>query len=221
MKEIKIKQKSLLGYGDEQKVYPYKKDPNYVIKKQLHSSESSLDEYIDIQKRYPEFVAKVIKPKGEYKGYYFQEKLDNKSFMDDIAKIVIKLHNTLLKSLPKKYNTPEEAFEDLDPDEADISLGQSLWKLHRYDTWDSFEMKDFYIDDSDLLNVYDKYEDLLGLFNGGSFDSHRTSLFYDLGKSTPLIQKLAPLYKVPKMFGNFHEGNVGYDKNKNPKILDL
>jgi len=231
LKEIKTRQKTLLGSGDEQVVYPYEKNPNFVIKKQLHPSERNLDAYIKIQKKYPEYVAQVIKPKGSYKGYYFQEKLDNKRFMDDMVKITANVHNKLLTILSKKYKTPDEAHEnfsgitdgssklnfngsDLGGFEAgDLSLSGHHWgDLYGEEDWDSV-IQDLRVDD-DIFSVYEYYEHLLNIFKKGT-------TFYELGKDTPIIQKLQPLFEIPKRFGEFHEGNVGYDKNNNLKILDL
>ena len=229
IKEIKTRKKTLLGYGDEHTVYPYEKDPNFVIKKQSRLSERNLDNYINIQREFPKYVAKVVKPEGKFKGYYLQEVLDNERFMDDITKVIVTVHNRLLEFLSKKYKTPKEAYVNFSGtigagngelnfngskeggfEAGDISLGAYGSGLYRSDNWDSA----LSVLKINTDSIYNSYESLLDPLEPNT-------AFSIIGKDIPLVQKLHPLFKVTKLFGEFHEGNVGYDKNDNLKILDL
>jgi hypothetical protein len=209
LKEINIKQKIAIGSGDQQSVYPYLKDPNYVIKKfdsqqdQPVLNRYEIKYYLKMLELYPKYIANIIIPDGNIK-YYFQEKVDVKKAQEDIWDIVIKIIKKVALDLEKKYKTPNEVYNDLVA--VDIFNNASSWE-------DIKNIKD--IDDFFEIN-YGEGIPMDDLFNNYIYNNY--------SKDIPLVQKLKPVWDIGKkitQFGSFHEDNLGYDKDGNFKIIDL
>jgi len=209
LKEINIKQKIAIGSGDQQSVYPYLKDPNYVIKKfdsqqdQPVLNRYEIKYYLKMLELYPKYIANIIIPDGNIK-YYFQEKVDVKKAQEDIWDVVIKIIKKVALDLEKKYKTPNEVYNDLVA--VDIFNNASSWE-------DIKNIKD--IDDFFEIN-YGEGIPMDDLFNNYIYNNY--------SKDIPLVQKLKPVWDIGKkitQFGSFHEDNLGYDKDGNFKIIDL
>ena len=88
LKELNIKSKDSLGQGDEHIVYPSKIKPGFVIKKFTRYDDEfftkdNWEEIIDTAKQHPDIFAKIDKIDID-KGYFVQEKLDEKSLTKDL-----------------------------------------------------------------------------------------------------------------------------------------
>lgn len=86
LKELNIQLKVPIGQGGEQTVYPSKIKSNFVIKKLTGGNEfytkKDWEEIIQTAQQHPEVFAKIDKVDFD-KGYFVQEKLDEKSLTKD------------------------------------------------------------------------------------------------------------------------------------------
>jgi len=86
LKELNIQLKTPIGKGDEQTAYPSKTKPGFVIKKFTPESEfftkEDWVEIIETAQQHPEIFAQIDKVDFD-KGYFVQEKLDEKSLTKD------------------------------------------------------------------------------------------------------------------------------------------
>lgn len=87
LKEINIQPKIPIGKGDEQTAYPSKIKSGFVIKKFTSESDEFFTkedwaEIIETAQQYPEIFAQIDKVNFD-KGYFVQEKLDEKSLTKD------------------------------------------------------------------------------------------------------------------------------------------
>lgn len=87
LNEINIYQKLPLGKGGEHTVYPFKTKPGFVIKKLTGEKEEyfTKDDWIEIiqtAQQHPDIFAQIDKVDFD-KGYFVQEKLDEKSLTKD------------------------------------------------------------------------------------------------------------------------------------------
>jgi len=210
LNELNIQPKNQIGYGDQQVVYPYLKDPNYVIKKFFNKpadgvlTREEIKHYSNVLNQYPKYIANIVIPSKDSK-YYFQEKVDVKTSQNDIWDVVIKVIKKVASNLKEKYNTPEEANDDLN---LDIEVFQNSGG------WENIE---------NINNIDDLFDITYG--DGIPMDYLFNPYIYkNYTKDTPLVQKLKPVWNIGKtmtQFGSFHEDNLGYDKDKNFKIIDL
>ena len=214
LKELNIQSKKRLGDGGQQTAYPYLKNPKYVLKKfdNIYNKDQDLPvldkyeikHYLKMLETYPEYIADIVIPKENSK-YYFQEKVDVEKAQNDIWSVVIKVIKKAALDLEKKYKTPNEAADDL-------KLGVNIF--YNADSWEDIK---------NIKNIYDffkiNYDE--GIPMSDLFDDY---IYNNYSKNIPLVQKLKPVWdignKITK-FGLFHEGNLGYDKDKNFKIIDL
>lgn len=217
LNELNIRPKTSLGSGYEQDVYPYIKDPNYVIKKWYNkdSTEGSIDRFISMYEKYPEYLAKSFKLKDNH-DYYFQEKVDNDRFKQD----VIDEFNIFIKKLYNHYkNYPSDELEEIS---------------NEYDDWGDWGLS--YIFDkmaNNNVNPDDlEFDGNVDDFGQGVYNSPMHVLIpkyqgIDLTKFATnkklysQLKKIVPLGDNITITGNFHEGNLGYDKEDNLKIIDI
>ena len=217
LNELNIQSKTPIGSGYEQDVYPYMKDPNYVIKKWFNkdTTEGTIDRFISMYKKYPKYLAKSFKLKDNH-DYYLQEKVDNDRFKQDI----IDEFNTFIKKLYNYYkdystNELEEISNEYD-DWGDWGLSYIFKKM----AGGNVEPKDLQfagnLDDfgfgpysSPMHILISKYKDI----NLNKFITNK-KLYSQLKKIVPLGDDLT-------ITGEFHEGNLGYDKDRNLKIIDI
>lgn len=86
LRELNIQPKTPIGKGDEQTAYPSKIKPGFVIKKFTSESEfftkEDWAEIIETAQQHPEIFAQIDKVDFD-KGYFVQEKLDEKSLTKD------------------------------------------------------------------------------------------------------------------------------------------
>jgi hypothetical protein len=208
LKELDIKKKTPLGQGYQQTAYPYLKDPNYVIKRFDSKSDQhildrwEIQHYLKMQKLYPKYIAKIIIPNKNV-GYYFQEKVDVKKAAYDIWEVVVEVIKKAALDLEKKYETPSEAAEDLDLPNI----------FHYAGDWEDIKNINHI---KDVFNIIDEDIPMGYLFN--------KYIYSNYSKNIPLVQKLKPVYNAgddATEFGEFHESNLGYDKDGNFKIIDI
>ena len=214
LNELNIQKKTSLGSGAQQLVYPYLKDPNYVVKtfyspwnkdkdNQPVIDKYEIIDYLKMLKLYPKYIANIIIP-DKNKKYYFQEKVDVKKAQEDIWDVVVKVTKKAALDLEKKYKTPNEAYDDL-------NIGEIFANA---DSWESIkninDIDDFYdINYGEGIPMNDLFGDYI---------------YNNYSKNIPLVQKLKPVWDIGKtmtQFGSFHEDNLGYDKEGNFKIIDL
>lgn len=109
LKELNIQSKIPIGKGSEQTAYPFKLKPGYVIKKFTPDSKySTKEDWIEITKvaqQHPEIFAKIDKVDFD-KGYFIQEKLDEKSLTKDGIELknYLKDNNILYRNSQDKSN---------------------------------------------------------------------------------------------------------------------
>jgi hypothetical protein len=111
IKEINIQSKIPIGKGSEQTTYPFKLKPGYVIKKFTSDPEwryYTKEDWIKVIKtaqQYPEIFAKIDKVNFD-KGYFVQEKLDEKSLTQDGIELYdyLKNNNILYRNNQDKIN---------------------------------------------------------------------------------------------------------------------
>jgi hypothetical protein len=217
LKELDIKKKTSIGSGYEQDVYPYIKDPNYVIKKWYNKdhTEGSIERFISMYNEYPKYIARSFKLKDNH-DYYFQEKIDNDKFKQD----VINEFNIFIKNLYNYYK--DHSADELE----EIS--------NEYDSWgDSglsyifMKMAEDNVKPEDL-----KFNGSLDDFGNGpysspmhilvpKYDSIDITKFITNKKLYSQLKKIVPLGDDITITGVFHEGNLGYDKNGDLKIIDI
>jgi hypothetical protein len=109
LNELNIQSKTPIGQGGEQTVYPLKIKPNFVIKKLTGENEyftkDDWKEIINTAQQYPEIFAKIDKVDFD-KGYFVQEKLDEKSLTKDVTELYnyLKDNNILYRNNQDKSN---------------------------------------------------------------------------------------------------------------------
>jgi hypothetical protein len=217
LKELDIKKKTSIGSGYEQEVYPYMKDPNYVIKKWFNkdTTEGTIDRFISMYKKYPKYLAQSFKLKDNH-DYYLQEKVDNDKFKQDI----INEFNTFIKKLYDYYK--------------DYSADELEEISNEYDDWGDWGLSYIF---GKMAEDNVKPEDLkfagnLDDFGSGPYNSPMHVLipkydginfakFMTNKKLYSQLKKIVPLGDNITITGEFHEGNLGYDKDENLKIIDI
>jgi hypothetical protein len=109
LKELNIQSKTSIGKGSEQTTYPFKSKPGYVIKKftsdyKYYTKEDWI-KVIETARQYPEIFAKIGKVDFD-KGYFVQEKLDEKSLTKDGIELYnyLKDNNILYRNNQDKSN---------------------------------------------------------------------------------------------------------------------
>ena len=108
LKEINIQSKTHIGQGSEQTAYPSKIKPGFVIKKFTgNNTFTTKDDWIKQIKnsqQYPDVFAEIEKFDFD-KGYFIQEKLDEKSLTNDGVELYkyLKSNNKLPKTWPSEY----------------------------------------------------------------------------------------------------------------------
>lgn len=217
LNELNIQKKPSVGSGYEQDVYSYIKDPNYVIKKWYNkdNTEGSIDRFISLYKEYPEYLAKSFKLKDNH-DYYFQEKIDNNKFKQD----VIDEFNSFIKKVYDYYkNYPSDELEEISSE---------------YDSWGDWGLSyifekmannDVNPDDLKFTGNLDDFGQ--GIYNlpmhalVPKYEGINLSKFITNKKLYSQLKKIIPLGNDLTITGEFHEGNLGYDKEGNLKIIDL
>ena len=217
LKELNIQKKTSLGSGYEQDVYPYLKDPNYVIKKWYNkdTTEGSIDRIISMYEKYPKYIAKSFKLKDNH-DYYFQEKVDNDEFKQDI----INEFNVFIKKLYNYYKDyPTDELEEI---------------RDEYDDWGDWGLTYIFekIIEGNVESEDLKFNGTLDDFGEGPYSSPMhvlipkyedidLSKFITNKKLYSQLKKIVPLGDNLTITGNFHEGNLGYDRDGNLKIIDI
>lgn len=215
--EIQVQKKEPLGAGWEQVVYPYLKNPNYVIKKWHNKgmTEGSIDRFIYMYKQYPNKLAKSFKLKDNH-DYYIQEKIDNRKFKQDI----IDEFNIFIKKVYNYYkNFPTEQLNTI---------------AEQYDKWGDWTLTHLFYE---MIENNVKYEDLkfsgdIDDFGSGHYSQPMQAIIQkskviDLSKFITnkklynQLKEIVPLGNDITITGEFHEGNLGYDKDGNLKIIDI
>ena len=217
LKEINIQKKTPIGSGYEQEVYSYVKDPNYVLKKWYNkdNTEGSISRFISMYEKYPKYLAKSFKLKDNH-DYYFQEKVDNDRFKQD----VIDEFNVFIKKIYKHYkNYPSDELEEISykyDDYGDYGLSYIFEKMAEDDVKpDDLEFNGSLDDfgygpyNSPMHTLVPNYEDI------------DLSRFVTNKKLYSQLKKIVPLGDEITITGVFHEGNLGYDKDGNLKIIDI
>jgi len=209
LNELNIQRKTSLGSGEQQSVYSYLKDPNYVVKIFNDKSNQSIFNryeikyYLKMLELYPKYIANIIIP-DENKKYYFQEKIDVKKAQNDIWDTVVEVIKKVALDLEKKYQTPLEAAKDLNL--SDVFYNAESWE--------------------DIKNI-NNIDDIFDITNGDGIPMDylfNNYIYNNYSKNIPLAQKLKPVWDVGRsitQFGSFHEDNLGYDKDNNFKIIDI
>lgn len=173
LKEINIQSKTPIGQGGEQTAYPSKIKPGFVIKKLTGENEyftkEDWKEIIQTAQQHPEVFAQVDKVDFD-KGYFVQEKLDEKSLTKDGNELYkyLKDNNILYRNENDKSNYSGLDIITIlymDPDRIDM-LDDTLWENTLKPKLESFFNKlnqagygidDNYLGDLRLTNVgYDK-----------------------------------------------------------------
>ena len=173
LKEINIQSKTPIGQGGEQTAYPSKIKPGFVIKKLTGENEyftkEDWEEIIQTAQQHPEVFAQVDKVNFD-KGYFVQEKLDEKSLTKDGNELYkyLKDNNILYRNENDKSNYSGLDIITIlymDPDRIDM-LDDTLWENTLKPKLESFFNKlnqagygidDNYLGDLRLTNVgYDK-----------------------------------------------------------------
>ena len=173
LKEINIQSKTPIGQGGEQTAYPSKIKPGFVIKKLTGENEyftkEDWEEIIQTAQQHPEVFAQVDKVDFD-KGYFVQEKLDEKSLTKDGNELYkyLKDNNILYRNENDKSNYSGLDIITIlymDPDRIDM-LDDTLWENTLKPKLESFFNKlnqagygidDNYLGDLRLTNVgYDK-----------------------------------------------------------------
>ena len=109
LKELNIQSKTPIGQGGEQTAYPSKIKPGFVIKKLTGENEYFIkedwEEIIQTAQQHPEVFAQVDKVDFD-KGYFVQEKLDEKSLTKDGNELYkyLKDNNILYRNENDKSN---------------------------------------------------------------------------------------------------------------------
>ncbi len=109
LKELNIQSKAPIGQGGEQTVYPSKIKPGFVIKKLTGEYEYFTKEdwkkIIQTAQQHPEVFAQIDKVDFD-KGYFVQEKLDEKSLTKDGNELYkyLKDNNILYRNKQDKNN---------------------------------------------------------------------------------------------------------------------
>jgi len=217
LKEINIQKKTSLGSGYEQEVYPYIKDPNYVLKKWYNkdTTEGSIDRFISMYKKYPKYLAKSFKSKDNH-DYYFQEKIDNDTFKQD----VINEFNVFIKKLYEHYKDyPSNDLEEIS---------------YEYDNYGDYGLSHIFekMAEGNVKSDDLKFNGDLDDFGYGPYSSPmqvlipnyediNLSRFITNKKLYSQLKKIVPLGNDITITGAFHEGNLGYDKDGNLKIIDI
>ena len=198
--------------GDEQQVWLNPEDKNLVIKKYKHNDYSdSVDRMINLSKKYPNIIVKSFR--SEDPKYYFQEKIDMKTSLKDVDRAILVVYNKVIEDLMEKYPSPKDTYKD----------GEGIFSSHLgylidentdggylKGNWKRLIAKTMY----KLSGMIDIPMNLL-------FDPY---IYENYSKNLDIVKKLTPIYKFGKentRVGGFHEGNFGYDKNKNFKIIDI
>jgi hypothetical protein len=217
LKELNIQKKASIGSGYEQDVYPYLKDPNYVIKKWYNkdNTEGSIDRFISMYKKYPKYIAKSFKLKDDH-DYYFQEKVDNGKFKQDI----IDEFNIFIKKLYNHYkNYPTEKLEEISieyDDWGDNGLSYIFEKMANGD----IESKDLEFSGSLDDFGFGPYSSPMNIIIP-NYKGINLTKFITNKELYLQLKKIVPLGKDITITGIFHEGNLGYDKDGNLKIIDI
>jgi len=175
LNELNIQPKIPIGKGGEQIAYPFKTKPEYIIKKFTSDPEFKYftkEDWIEIIKtaqQHPEIFAKIDKVDFN-KGYFVQEKLDEKSLTKDS----IELYNYLKdNNILYRNNQDKSDYSGLDivtilymaPDRIDM-LNNTPWektlkpkfeRLFNKLNQAGYGINDNYLGDLRLTNVgYDK-----------------------------------------------------------------
>jgi hypothetical protein len=197
-------------FGDEQTVWKHPEDKNLVIKKYgRFSHPDSIKRIINYYEKYPDFIVKSLK--SDNSDYYFQEKLDVKSSWKDISQLTLKTYNQVIEDLSKKYSTPQEAYKAgfKNGPIGNIILNNTDFG-DKKGNWGKLFTKSFY-----------GLEGKINVPMSILFDPY---VYENYTKNLDLVKKLKPIYNFGvkhTLVGAFHEKNLGYDKNKNFKILDI
>lgn len=88
LKEWQIQHKNEISkdIGSIKKVYPLKSNPDYIIKTFPRQFKKDIEGEERFYKEYPNLYAKIIKINYE-KGWMIQERLDTKSFKEELKKV--------------------------------------------------------------------------------------------------------------------------------------
>ena len=173
LKELNIQSKTPIGQGGEQTAYPSKIKPGFVIKKLTGENEyftkEDWEEIIQTAQQHPEVFAQVDKVNFD-KGYFVQEKLDEKSLTKDGNELYkyLKDNNILYRNENDKSDYSGLDIITIlymDPDRIDM-LDDTPWENTLKPKLESFFNKlnqagygidDNYLGDLRLTNVgYDK-----------------------------------------------------------------
>jgi len=182
LKELNIQPKSPIGQGGEQTTYSSKIKPGFVIKKLTGKSKFFTKEdwknIIQIAQQHPEVFAQIDKVDFD-KGYFVQEKLDEKSLTKDGNELYkyLKDNNILYRNEQDKNNYSGLDIITIlymDPDRIDM-LDSTPWKN----------------------TLKPKLENFFNKLNQAGYGINDNYL------------------------GDFRLTNVGYDKNREIKILDF
>jgi hypothetical protein len=217
LKELNIQKKKSLGSGWEQDVYPYLKDPNYVIKKWYNkdTTEGSIERFISMYEKYPKYLAKSFKLKDNH-DYYFQEKIDNDKFKQD----VIDEFNIFIKKLYNYYkNYPTDKLEEIAEEyemAGDFGLSSFFYAIVENNITPEMLKFNGTLDDFGEEPYPSPMHEIIPIYQGINFNKFITNK-----KLYSQLKKIVPLGDYITRTGNFHEGNLGYDKDGNLKIIDI
>jgi hypothetical protein len=109
LKELNIQSKVPIGQGSEHTIYSSEIKPGFVIKKLTGENEyytkDDWKQILQISQQYPEVFAKIDKINFD-KGYFVQEKLDEKSLTKDGSELYnyLKNNNILYRDNQDKSN---------------------------------------------------------------------------------------------------------------------
>ena len=200
LKELSIQAKPKLGAGEEHDVYPFNKQPNYVIK-QPKTPYSDNEKYSIYQKfelfnKFPELFARVKKLNDRY---VVIEKLNTQKLIE---------YFDFFESL-QKYGMyrldPEEVFdwEEFPPDNSRNSSQESIRSMKR-----NLFKRSIFIPTDDFIKanyILDNFMDF----------ENRCHVLYDY---LILYNKQHPEHPL---YSDVHWEQVGYDAHNNLKFFDF
>jgi hypothetical protein len=185
LKELNIQPKTPIGKGSEQTAYPFKSKPGYIIKKFTSDSKyytkEDWTEIIKIAQQHPEIFAKIDRVDFD-KGYFVQEKLDEKSLTKDGIELYnyLKDNNILYRNNQDKNNysgldiisilyMEPDRMSMLDNTPWEKTLKPKLKRLFNKLNQSGYGINDNYLGDFRLTNVgYDENREIKILdFNFG------------------------------------------------------
>ncbi len=197
--ELDIKNKTSIGHGAFNYVFPYEKFQDKIIKtshgnlefiknnKHFLNKEPFNIKDVELMAKYPQFCAKVFRIRP---NYAIVEKLDTRKFLDDVLGTTKCLFNLLIQE-PRLADAFKPYINVEVSDPSDISLSVVI----------------------DLSHNYPLFHEKMSKNCGSVLFNKLYKLIVDVHKS--------PLAGDKDYHLDIHDGNFGYNKNGDIKFLDI